>query len=35
MWYCGPCNDRDAEDYCERQEFAHYHPRADAIEQEN
>jgi hypothetical protein len=26
QWYCGDCNDRDAENYRERQEWNHYHP---------
>ena len=25
MWYCGPCNDRDYEKYCERKEWEYYH----------
>ncbi len=29
MWYCGPCNDRDYERYCERREWEHYHPATD------
>lgn len=26
QWYCGACNDREAERYREQQEFAYYHP---------
>lgn len=29
QWYCGPCNDRDAEQYREHQEWVHYHTAGD------